>query len=213
MRITIIYDDKVLKKGLKADWGFSCLVEVAGAPRILFDTGASGAVLLHNMQKLGLDPSTISEVFISHAHQDHLGGLPTLLQLNAKIRIYIPGSCPQPTGAKDVLRIREPLQLHENIFSTGELGRIEQSLMVRTGEGLVVIDGCSHPGVRTILQSASRLGKVSALIGGLHGFREFDLLQDLRLVCPCHCTLFKSDIRCLYPERYLECGVGRILEI
>jgi len=213
MRITIIYDNKVLKKELKADWGFSCLVEVVGAPRILFDTGASGAVLLHNMQGLGLDPGTISEVFISHAHRDHLGGLSALLQLNGKVRVYIPSSCPPPAGAEDVLRIGEPLQLHEDIFSTGELGHIEQSLVVRTGEGLVVIAGCSHPGVRTIFQSASRLGKVSVLIGGLHGFREFDLLQDLRLVCPCHCTQFKSDIKRLYPEKCLECGVGRILEI
>jgi len=27
MKITIIYDNEVWKEGLKADWGFSCLVE------------------------------------------------------------------------------------------------------------------------------------------------------------------------------------------
>jgi hypothetical protein len=30
MRITIVYDNKVWKDNLKADWGFSCLIEVYG---------------------------------------------------------------------------------------------------------------------------------------------------------------------------------------
>jgi len=45
MKITIIYDNEVWKKGLKADWGFSCLVETNGK-KILFDTGANGSFWL-----------------------------------------------------------------------------------------------------------------------------------------------------------------------
>ena len=213
MKVTVIYDNEVLEKGLKADWGFACLVETARAPRILFDTGTDGSILLHNMEKLGLDPRTIQEVFISHAHLDHMGGLADLLQLNREIKVYIPNSCPRPSGAKEVVSIKSPLQIHADIFSTGELKGIEQSLVVRTEEGLVVIDGCSHPGVGTILQAASKFGKLHALIGGLHGFREFELLQGLKLVCPCHCTQFKAEIEHLFPEKYLACGAGRVLEI
>ena len=51
MRITIIYDNKVWKDNLKADWGFSCLIEVYGK-NILFDTGANSRILLKNMEKL-----------------------------------------------------------------------------------------------------------------------------------------------------------------
>jgi len=70
MKITIIYDNETWEEGLKADWGFSCLVE-AYDKKILFDTGANGSILLHNMQRLNIDPTIIEEVFISHAH----GGL------------------------------------------------------------------------------------------------------------------------------------------
>ncbi len=213
MKITIVYDNEVLKEGLKADWGFSCLVEAENGQRILFDTGGSGSILLHNMEKLNLDPLSIPEIFISHAHWDHRGGLSSLLNLNKKAKVYVPSSCPKPPGAGEVVSIKGPLQIHENIFSTGELEGIEQSLVVRTREGLVVVDGCSHPGVRTILQAASSFGKVNALVGGLHGFNEFDLLKDLKLICPCHCTQFKSKIKHLYPEKCVVCGAGKILEI
>ena len=90
---------------------------------------------------------------------------------------------------------------------------IEQSLVVKTERGLVVIDGCSHPGVGNILQAASQFGRVYALIGGLHGFREFALLKDLGLVCPCHCTQHISEIKRLYPEKYVEGGAGRVIEL
>jgi 7,8-dihydropterin-6-yl-methyl-4-(beta-D-ribofuranosyl)aminobenzene 5'-phosphate synthase len=67
MKITIIYDNEVWKEGLESDWGFSCLVEVENTPKILFDTGTSGSILLRNMKKLNIDPKSIDEVFISHA--------------------------------------------------------------------------------------------------------------------------------------------------
>jgi len=44
MKITIIYDNEVYKKGLKSDWGFSSLVEVENTPGILFDTGTNGSI-------------------------------------------------------------------------------------------------------------------------------------------------------------------------
>jgi 7,8-dihydropterin-6-yl-methyl-4-(beta-D-ribofuranosyl)aminobenzene 5'-phosphate synthase len=213
MKITIVYDNEVFKEDLKADWGFSCLIEPENGQRILFDTGASGSILLHNLEKLNLDPRTIPEIFISHAHWDHTGGLLDLLKLNKAVKVYLPSSCPKPAGAGEVVSIKGPFQIHENVFSTGELMGIEQSLVVRTREGLVVVDGCSHPGVKTILQAASSFGKVDALIGGLHGFRDLDLLRDLKVICPCHCTQFKSEIKRFYPEKCLGCGAGKVLEI
>ena len=38
MKVTIIYDNEVSKPGLKADWGFSALIEIENTPPILFDT-------------------------------------------------------------------------------------------------------------------------------------------------------------------------------
>ena len=88
MKVTIIYDNEVWSKGCSSDWGFSCLVEAAGY-LILFDTGANGSMLLDNMRRLDVDPSSIEEVVISHAHHDHMGGLPQFLAVNPT-RVYIP---------------------------------------------------------------------------------------------------------------------------
>ena len=182
-------------------------------PRILFDTGANGSILLSNMEKLNIDPRSIDEVFISHSHWDHVAGLVYLLKVNNKIKVYVPPSCFEPFRAKEVIGVKEALKIHENIFSTGELSGIEQSMAVKTEKGVVVITGCSHSGVGNILNAASKFGKVYALIGGLHGFSEFDLLKDLELVCPCHCTQFKSKIKKLYPEKCTDCGAGKIISL
>jgi 7,8-dihydropterin-6-yl-methyl-4-(beta-D-ribofuranosyl)aminobenzene 5'-phosphate synthase len=76
-----------------------------------------------------------------------------------------------------------------------------------------VIVGCFHPWVRSVLNAASNFGRVYALIGGLHGFRKFDLLRDLKLICPRHYTQFKSKIERLYPEKCTKGGAGKILEL
>ncbi|GAI92609.1 unnamed protein product [marine sediment metagenome] len=213
MKITLIYDNYVFTEGLLADWGFACLVEVENTPSILFDAGTNGSILLSNMNKLSIYPTAIQEVFISHNHRDHLGGLSAFLGVNRDVKVYVPASCPPPPGAKEVISISNPIQIHENIFSTGELKRIEQSMAIRTEKGIVVIVGCSHPGVGNILESASQFGKVYALIGGLHGFSDLDLLKDLDVICPTHCTLHTTGIKSLYPEKYIDGGAGKIISL
>ena len=213
MKITLIYDNDVCSEGLKSDWGFSCLIEGEDMPSILFDTGANGSILLHNMEKLTIDPLSIDMVFISHAHWDHTGGLSSFLNKNKEVKIYIPGSCPEPQDGIEIIKVVEPLEICNGVFSTGELKGVEQSLAVKTEKGLAVIVGCSHPGVEDILKSASQFGSLYALIGGLHGFSQFDEIEHLELVCPCHCTQFKSAIRSLYPKKYIDGGAGKIINI
>jgi len=79
-KITCIVDN-VVQSGsrLWGEHGLAFLVEI-GDRRVLFDTGQSGAVLLHNLAVLGVDPATIDALAISHAHYDHTGGLPALLE-------------------------------------------------------------------------------------------------------------------------------------
>jgi 7,8-dihydropterin-6-yl-methyl-4-(beta-D-ribofuranosyl)aminobenzene 5'-phosphate synthase len=57
-----------------AEWGFSAIVEVDGN-RILFDTGLRSETVIKNAALLGIDLSDITEVVISHHHEDHIGGL------------------------------------------------------------------------------------------------------------------------------------------
>lgn len=213
MKITLIYDNEVYAPGLRSDWGFSCLIEREATPSILFDTGANGSILLYNMEKLGLDPLSIGMVVISHSHRDHTGGLSHLLARNGDPRVYIPESCREAKDAKEVIRVKDGLEICPGIFSTGELGGIEQSLAVGTEKGLAVIAGCSHPGVETILNAASQFGSPYALVGGLHGFSRFEVIKDLSLVCPCHCTQYKARIRSLYPQKYVDCGAGKIIHV
>ena len=213
MKITIVYDNEVRQEGLLADWGFSCFIEMEDGLKLLFDTGADGSILLYNMAKLELDPTSIDLIFISHLHFDHIGGLPEILELNKKAKVFIPGTRSKEIAAKEVIGVKEATQIHEGIFSTGELRNVEQSLIVSRDKGIVTIVGCSHPGLGQILNKASEFGKVFAAIGGLHGFRKFQLLADLSFICPCHCTQYKERIKSLFPDKCIECGAGRVIAL
>ena len=213
VRLTIIYDNEVFKEGLAASWGFSCLVEVENTPKILFDTGADGATLLSNMKKLNIDPESISAVFISHSHWDHTGGLSDFLKINRDVKLYIPASFSGAFDVEEIIPVKASLTLYEDVFSTGELSETEQSMVVKLDRGVAVIAGCSHPGVGDIVRAASQFGKVSALIGGLHGFRDFDLIKELDLICATHCTEYRSEIKDLYSSQFVEGGAGRIIEM
>lgn len=213
MKITIIYDNKTCRADLRADWGFACLVEVH-EKNILFDTGAKGDLFLENMKKLGIDPSSVSDVVISHAHWDHTGGLADFLRENRDVRLFIPSSYRVPSdSAREIIVVKEPIQICEGVFSTGELRGVEQSLIVNTDKGPVIITGCSHPGVKEILEAASTYGKTHALIGGLHGFNELKLLEEIPVICATHCTQFNAEIEFVYPDACIEGGVGRIIDI
>jgi 7,8-dihydropterin-6-yl-methyl-4-(beta-D-ribofuranosyl)aminobenzene 5'-phosphate synthase len=212
MKLTVVYDNEVRKQGLKSGWGFSSLVEIEGAPPLLFDTGADGTTLLYNMKKLSIDPRQIGIIVISHAHGDHTGGLHSILEVNPDAELYVPSSSWSPLPGRKVTAVTGPMQICAEVFSTGELKGVEQSLVLRTNKGIVVLTGCAHPGVREILRAASRFGRISGIVGGLHGFHDFDQLGELSLICPCHCTQYKSEICQLFRERCEECGAGLTLE-
>jgi 7,8-dihydropterin-6-yl-methyl-4-(beta-D-ribofuranosyl)aminobenzene 5'-phosphate synthase len=87
MNVTCVVDNAVQRSSpLWGEHGLAFLIETE-AGRVLFDTGQSGTVLLHNLELLGVDPATIDGLAISHAHYDHTGGLRTLLQ---RVRPGIP---------------------------------------------------------------------------------------------------------------------------
>ena len=56
------------------EWGFSALVEVDGE-KILFDTGSRPNTVFQNAIELNIDLSNIKNVYLSHNHKDHTGGL------------------------------------------------------------------------------------------------------------------------------------------
>ena len=56
------------------EWGFSALVEVDGE-KILFDTGSRPNTVFQNAIELNIDLRNIKNVYLSHNHKDHTGGL------------------------------------------------------------------------------------------------------------------------------------------
>jgi 7,8-dihydropterin-6-yl-methyl-4-(beta-D-ribofuranosyl)aminobenzene 5'-phosphate synthase len=175
--ITILYDNNTHDERLETVWGFSCLVEGL-EDTILFDTGSDSALLLRNMHTLEIDPRNIDVVVISHIHGDHIGGLTGFLEENHLVTVYLPRSFPESTQdaiwreAAKVVQVHEPLEICEHAHSTGELGDgiKEQSLVIETGQGLVAITGCAHPGIVNIVRQAKELrsGEVCLVLGGFH---------------------------------------------
>lgn len=226
MKLTILYDNEVFVDGLKAKWGFSCLIEKDGK-KILFDTGGNSPILLQNMEKLNIDPIEIDIIFISHSHWDHIGGLSDLIQVNSRAVIYtsfqLDKEAELPATYLNILKnisrdnkivvLEESEKITDNIYSTGRLINNEQSLIIKTERGLVLIVGCSHPGIEQILAAASKYGDVYALVGGFHGFKDFKLLEGIELICPTHCTQYKEDIILLYPDNTISGGVGKEIDI
>lgn len=211
----MVYDNEVYRRkaGLKSDWGFSCLVETE-SENILFDTGAKGKILLNNIRNLGIDPKEINKVVVSHEHWDHNGGLKALAPLVDNVKLYRLAE-KSPIENMRLIIVKETQEIAEGIYTTGRLRGLvdEQSLVLKGEKGWYVLVGCSHPGVEKILNTAKRYGGIIGVIGGLHGFSDFDLLKDLEFVCPCHCTKHKRKIKEFYPEIYIEGGVGRVIEI
>ena len=109
----------------------------------------------------------------------------------------------------------------------GTLELHELSLVLRTPEGLVVIVGCSHPGIETILEATRPYGDhVHEIFGGLHLVSTADpeieriasSLRDhwrLDLIAPGHCTgepAFDALSRA-FGDRYVYAGLGTVVAL
>ena len=88
----------------------------------------------------------------------------------------------------------------------------EQSLVLKTGKGIVVVTGCSHPGLSQILEKGNLFGEIYAVIGGFHGFSNFDALKGIKVIAATHCTKHKAEIQKLFPKAFAECAAGKEFE-
>ncbi len=210
MKITIIYDNTACTDSLRTGWGFACLVEKEGAPKVLFDAGAEPAIMMENMRTLNINPADIGLIVVSHDHWDHTGGLEAILNSNSKARVYAPLNFSGTSHEERIARLGEPLELPGGIFLTGEIGGIEQALAVESQRGLAVLVGCAHPGLDKILAAAREFGPIHAVIGGFHDFANYASLEGISLICACHCSEHRAEIREAYPEAFAEGGVGRV---
>jgi len=75
LKITVL-STMLADRGI-GEWGFSALVEVDGK-KILFDTGRRPRTVLDNARDLKVNLAGVTDVVLSHNHDDHTGGLLTL---------------------------------------------------------------------------------------------------------------------------------------
>ena len=87
-RITCVVDNSVQRgSSFWGEHGLAFRLEV-GQSCALFDTGASGTVLLHNLGLLGGCPRDAAALILSHAHFDHTGGLSAVLSQKPGLPLY-----------------------------------------------------------------------------------------------------------------------------
>ncbi len=215
--------------------------------RILFDTGQTSAVLLHNMALLGITPGDADAVVLSHAHNDHTGGLPMILQQQPGLPVYANADLGRPRYSvkngryhnigmpisiealkmfADLRLSAEPQEVLPGLWTTGEIvdrtemeGRSpthvvpdgdgwrpdpykdDLSMVMETGEGLVLILGCCHAGLlNTLSHVIDTFGQEPILIvGGTHlaGATDEELahivdvlkgVSTLKRIMPSHCS-------------------------
>jgi len=230
--IIIVYDNYGYNPAVRVSSGFACLVKTT-TTTLLFDTGVHGPTLLYNLRQLGFTLEEISSIVISHIDFDHVGGLFEFLERNWETKVYVPRSFPSPF--KDLIALHQAKvvevvkrkQICPDVETTGELGTWikEQSLILRTEKGVVLIVGDAHPGIIDIIKRVKRLTKekVQLVVGGfgLGGASPTELESIVKnfarlgveKVAPCHSSgdrarkLFQEK----YKENYIESGAGKVI--
>jgi 7,8-dihydropterin-6-yl-methyl-4-(beta-D-ribofuranosyl)aminobenzene 5'-phosphate synthase len=226
---TILYDNYKFSDPYIGDWGFSCLIE-GKEKTILFDTGTKPEIFRKNIEALEVDIAKIDLIVISHNHGDHTGGLPVILEKRQDLPIYVPGSVEKEflqyyeTCQGHTIPVDEPLEICEGVYLTGEMGTTikEQSLLVQTEKGLVIVTGCSHQGVENIVKKATQMSdqKIYLLFGGFHLMRHSEkeikdiidifLSEGVKKCGATHCTGEEAIIMLkeTYGDNFVTIGAG-----
>ncbi|ASJ03452.1 MBL fold hydrolase [Thermococcus profundus] len=220
MRLVVL-NDNVPAEGLINDWGWSVLVE--GKERFIFDADTNPLVLAHNSKALGVSLKGLDFTFLSHWHYDHYGGLPYIAELNPGIKLYAPPGNRAMALRRgfDSIGVFKAGEIADGVWTSGPLEDFEQALGMETASGLIVIVGCSHPGVdrltRAILD-VSGYDRAYLVIGGFHGpsKRTLDRLAEMAdFIAPAHCSgdFAKEYVRRTYPEKFVGVKTGTIIEL
>ncbi|MCX6301934.1 MAG: MBL fold metallo-hydrolase [Bacteroidia bacterium] len=232
--VRVIYDNYVKTNGLESDWGFAILIE--GLEKtILFDTGTKPDIFTSNFKKMGLDAAKIDFLVISHEHGDHTGGIASFVEMKKDIPVIIPYSFSDKFKKRmselrlEPLLVKESAKICENLYTSGEFDYqiAEHALVLNTKKGLVVMTGCSHPGIVEMLKEIKTTfnKNIYMVFGGFHLLQKSDkemnkILSEMKTlgVVKCgatHCTgekqirMFKE----AFGENYFELGVGNIVTI
>jgi 7,8-dihydropterin-6-yl-methyl-4-(beta-D-ribofuranosyl)aminobenzene 5'-phosphate synthase len=232
--LKIVYDNYVFDDKCDSDWGFACVI-TGPEKTILLDTGRKGGLLLANFEKMAVHPEDIDVVVISHNHGDHTNGLLPFLKENPDVSVFLPAATPDgfvedvQQLANEVTIVKKPTLICKGAFVFGPMGDkiVEQALIMDTEKGLVIVTGCSHPGIAAIAKRAKEELKrdIYMVLGGTHLLRHSE--EDLRevmdelmklgvqKVAPTHCSGDEAIamLRDAFDDDFIRVGVGRVVKI
>jgi 7,8-dihydropterin-6-yl-methyl-4-(beta-D-ribofuranosyl)aminobenzene 5'-phosphate synthase len=236
LRITVLVDNTTADPRLRAAWGFAALVEHAGHT-LLLDAGGDPGIFLGNLDSLRIDVRHVGSIAVSHAHGDHVDGLPGLVERGVRVPLYmLPGFPPafreRFGGAFTLVEASRGQKLAPGVFTTGEMVdpavRIpEQALVVPTDSGLVIITGCAHQGIVAAVRRAVELfhAPVYLVIGGFHLLDKSEpQVQEIiaefrrlgvRKVGATHCTGERAIamFSAAWGADFVRLGAGRVLVV
>jgi 7,8-dihydropterin-6-yl-methyl-4-(beta-D-ribofuranosyl)aminobenzene 5'-phosphate synthase len=196
MRLICVSDDAVQRSSpYWGEHGLSFLIEAEGK-RLLFDTGQSETILLHNLALLDVDPATIDAIAISHAHYDHTGGLSALMsRVRSRVPIYANpdlfrerfsrkkgklkeiglDQSREEVAGRLALRLSAAPQSDNHFMREGETlvvdaYRDDMALVLEVKDGLVLLCGCCHAGLLNTVAHVARTFEqpITIIAGGLH---------------------------------------------
>lgn len=171
------------KAEVLARGGLSMYVMVNGKA-ILFDTGTEESPLQRNLEELGLDTTLIKAVVLSHSQSDHVHReLPSVLSAaSSKAKVYIPGPAGEAISQQDpganLVPVSKPTSVLPDAWLVGPMhldseggSTVQQALVLDQPDGLIVIIGCSFPGVASAVQQVKEVfghRTIRLVAGGFH---------------------------------------------
>ncbi len=220
MKLTVIVDNNPGRA--RGSWGWSIHVD-CGSWNCLFDADSSPELMEENSRVLGIDLSKINFAVLSHNHWDHTGGFSYVARVAPGKPVYTPRDAEsyfRSLGLKPVV-VEESVRVASNAMVVGPVkagfaGTSEIALAVDAGGKLVVIVGCSHPGVDLMCKRALEdmgFDKAYLVIGGFHSpsRRELDNLALIaEKIAPSHCSgdAAREYVRSRYPSKYVDVKSG-----
>ncbi len=166
-RLIFVYGDRpALVKACKAAWGLGILLEFDGR-KILFNAGGEEGLMRNNMEALNISPKDLDAVVISHHHWEMVDGIGYILRENPNLPVYATDVIVDRLGikswAKNFKSVPKELRLTPNVFlmnlqsprfEGGPFGIQEVHIVVKTKEGLVILQGCGHPRIVNIMKKS-----------------------------------------------------------